>query len=248
MEQVSALIQIDRSSPVPLYYQVARRLTDLIESGQLSPGTRLENEITLADQLGLSRPTMRQAIQHLVDQGLLVRKRGVGTQVVHSRVRRQIELTSLYDDLHRARRKPRTKVLSFTTIAAPDAVALALHVPPGTEVIAIERLRYADDEPLAIMHNFLPIGLMHITAEQLAHRGLYQLMREAGVQMRIADQAIGARKATAAEARLLEESRGAPLLTMTRTAYDPSGRAVEYGSHVYRSALYSFELTLMARS
>jgi len=88
---------------------------------------------------------------------------------------------------------------------------------------------------------------MAITAEQLAHRGRYQLMREAGVQMRLADQAIGARRATAAEAGLLEESRGAPLLTTVRTAYDPTGKALEYGAHVYRSALYSFELTLMAR-
>jgi DNA-binding GntR family transcriptional regulator len=247
MEQVSELIQIDRASPVPLYYQVAQRLQELIESGRLSPGARLENEIALADQLGLSRPTMRQAIQHLVNQGLLVRKRGVGTQVVHSRVRRQIELTSLYDDLHRAHRQPHTKVLSLSTVPAPDEAALALHLSPGTDVVAVERLRYAQDEPLAIMHNYLPVGLVDVTAEQLTTRGLYQVMRDAGIQMRIADQSIGARKATTTEARLLDESRGAPLLTMNRTAYDPAGRAVEYGSHVYRAALYSFELTLMAR-
>lgn len=247
MEQVSALIQIDRASPVPLYYQVAQRLQELIESGRLSPGARLENEIALADQLGLSRPTMRQAIKHLVDQGLLVRKRGVGTQVVHTRVRRQIELTSLYDDLDRAHRQPHTEVLSLSTGPAPDEVAAALHLAPGTDVVTLERLRYAQEEPLAIMHNYLPVGLVNLTAQQLTTRGLYQVMRDAGIQMRIADQSIGARKATATEARLLDESRGAPLLTMTRTAYDPTGRAVEYGSHVYRAALYSFELTLMAR-
>lgn len=247
MEPVSTLIQIDRSSPVPLYYQVAQRLTELIESGHLSPGTRLENEVALADQLGLSRPTLRQAIQHLVNLGLLVRKRGVGTQVVHTRVRRQIEMTSLYDDLRRARREPRTAVLSFATGPASAEVGLALHLPPGAEVVAIKRLRYARDEPLAIMHNYLPAGLVDLTAEQLTTHGLYQVMRDAGVQMRIADQTIGARRATSVEARLLVETRGASLLTMTRTAYDPTGRAVEYGSHVYRAALYSFELTLMAR-
>ena len=96
---MAPLIRVDRSSPVPLYYQVAQRLEELIEAGRMPPGYRLENEIALADQLGLSRPTMRQAIQHLVDKGLLVRKRGVGTQVVHGRVRRQVELSSLYDDL-----------------------------------------------------------------------------------------------------------------------------------------------------
>ena len=79
-------LQVDRKSPVPLYFQVAQHMEHLIESGELAPGTRLENEIDLADRLRLSRPTMRRAIQELVAKGLLVRKRGVGTQVVHGKV------------------------------------------------------------------------------------------------------------------------------------------------------------------
>lgn len=247
MERVTPPIRIDRSSPVPLYFQVAQRLEELIASGEMPAGTRLENEIALADQLGLSRPTMRQAIQHLVDKGLLVRKRGVGTQVVQSRVRRQVELSSLYDDLDRSHRQPRTEVLSFGVVPAPDEASVALGLPADAEVVAIERLRYAQDEPLAIMHNYLPVGIARITRETLAERGLYQILRESGIQMRIADQTISARKASAVEARLLAEVRGAPLLAMARTAYDHSGRAVEYGSHVYRASRYSFELTLVAR-
>src|SRR5690606_15067728 len=103
------LITIDRSSPVPLYFQFAQQLQHLIESGVLTPGTRLENEISLADRFGLSRPTMRQAMQHLVDKGLLSRKRGVGTRVITDRVRRQGELTSLHEDLRREGRHPRTE-------------------------------------------------------------------------------------------------------------------------------------------
>ncbi len=247
MDRVTPSIRIDRSSPVPLYYQVAQRLEELIESGDMPPGYRLENEIALADQLGLSRPTMRQAIQHLVDKGLLVRKRGVGTQVVHARVRRQVELSSLYDDLHRAHRQPTTQVLSLGLAPAPDDVAVALRLPLGTQVMAIERLRFAQDEPLALMHNYLPVGVADVTLENLTERGLYQVLRDSGVQLRVADQTISARKANAAEARLLHETRGAPLLTMARTAYDHANRAVEYGSHLYRASRYSFELTLVAR-
>jgi DNA-binding GntR family transcriptional regulator len=247
VDRVTPSIRIDRSSPVPLYFQVAQRLEQMIESGEMPPGSRLENEIALADQLGLSRPTMRQAIQHLVDKGLLVRKRGVGTQVVHARVRRQIELSSLFDDLDRAHRQPRTEMLSFGLVAAPDDVAVALRLAAGTEVIAFERLRYAQEEPLALMRNYLPVGVADVTPEKLTQRGLYQLLRDAGVQLRIADQTISARKANATEARLLHESRGAPLLTMLRTAYDHANRAVEYGNHLYRASRYSFELTLVAR-
>jgi DNA-binding GntR family transcriptional regulator len=247
VDRITDLITIDRFSPVPLYFQVAKRLEELIESGGLAPGTRLDNEITLADRLGLSRPTMRQAIQHLVDKGLVVRKRGVGTQVVHGRVRRQVGLTSLYDDLTRSGRTPRTEVLSFAVEPAPDEVAVALRVAGGSDVITIERLRYADDEPLALLHNYLPVGIAPITREHLEERGLYEVLREHGVRMRIADQTIGARKATAAEVKLLHEIRGASLLTMQRTAYDHAGKVIEYGSHLYRAAVYSFEMTLVAR-
>jgi DNA-binding GntR family transcriptional regulator len=247
VDSVGQLIRVNRSSPVPLYFQVAQRLEELIESGRLTPGTRLENELTLADQLGLSRPTMRQAIKYLVDKGLLVRKRGVGTQVVHAKVRRTVELTSLYDDLHRTHQQPSTEVLSFGEIAALDEVAVALALPPGAPVLAVERLRYAQGAPLALMRNYLPAGLLPLTADELSHRGLYQLMRAAGINLRLADQTIGARKASAAEADVLGETRGAPLLTMVRTAYDDAGRAVEHGQHAYRASLYSFELTLVAR-
>ena len=74
-------IQLDRNSPVPLYFQVAQRLESLIESGDLATGTRLENEIDLADQLGLSRPTMRRAIEYLVDRGRQLRTQQRGGKV-----------------------------------------------------------------------------------------------------------------------------------------------------------------------
>jgi GntR family transcriptional regulator len=244
MNPVAPPIQVDRNSPVPLYFQVAQHLEHLIESGELAPGTRLENEIDLADRLRLSRPTMRRAIEYLVDRGLLVRKRGVGTQVVHAKVQRQIELTSLYDDLAKASRDPHTRVLSFTTEPAPDALALELGLPEGTKVYVFERLRCAGAEPLAIMRNHVPADLLRLTPEDLEEQGLYNLLRANGLNLRIAKQSIGARAATAAEARALGETKGAPLLTMVRSAYDDQGRAVEHGDHIYRASRYSFDLTL----
>lgn len=240
-------IPLDRGSPVPLYFQVAEQLRRAIDAGDLPPGTRLDNEIALADRLGLSRPTMRRAIEYLVDQGLLVRKRGVGTQVVHNRVRRSIELTSLYDDLAAAGAEPRTEVLRHELVPAPVPVALALDVTEGTEVTELERLRYAGTEPLALMRNFLPAGILTLTTESLQEQGFYQLLRAAGVHLRVATQTIGARSATAAEARLLGEKRGAPVLTMTRVTHDDAGRIIEYANHLYRASRYTFELTLVGR-
>ncbi|HEY0000713.1 MAG TPA: GntR family transcriptional regulator [Actinoplanes sp.] len=239
-------VEVDRNSPVPLYYQVATRLQELIEQGEIGVGARIENEVDLAERLGVSRPTTRRAIQYLVERGMLVRKRGVGTQVVHPKVRRPLELSSLYDDLIAGDRAPRTEVLDLRVVEASDAIAAALEVPPGTEVTWLERLRYAAGEPLALMHNAIPVDILRLTQDDLAEHGLYELLRRAGHVPRIATQIIGARTATAAEARTLDEKRGASLLTMTRTAWNAGGRALEYGSHLYRASRYSFELNLSA--
>lgn len=240
-------ITVDRNSPVPLYYQVAQVLEQAIASGDLPPGSRLDNEIALAEQLGLSRPTMRRAIEYLVDRGLLVRKRGVGTQVVRQQVRRPLELTSLHDDLSRAGKQPRTEVLSVVEESAPAAVAEALQLDAEAPVLRLERLRYSGDEPLALMSNYLPAGLLAVSEGDLKEAGLYELLRRAGVRINVASQTVGAVAANAAQARLLGEKRGAPLLTMHRTAYDDEGRPVEYGDHLYRASLYSFELVLTAQ-
>jgi DNA-binding GntR family transcriptional regulator len=218
-----ASITVDRTSPVPLYYQVAQVLEQAIESGELAAGERLDNEIALAESLGLSRPTMRRAIQYLVERGLLMRKRGVGTQVVHRAVRRPIELTSLYDDLANEGRSPRTEVLRLEEVPASDTVAHVLGVAEGTPVLSLERLRYADDEPLALLHNYLPHGIVPITEASLRATGLYQTMRSAGVRLHLASQVVGARAATTAEAKLLTESRGAPLETHGPPANDQAG-------------------------
>ena len=237
-------IRVDRSSPVPLYFQVAQHLEHMIESGELPMGTRLENEIDLADQLGLSRQTMRRAIEYLVGRGLLLRKRGIGTQVVQAKVTREVELTSLYDDLAKTGRDPSTTVVSFSTEPAPEALAAELGLAAGTPVYVFERLRFAGAEPLALMRNHVPEHLMRLSAADLEAQGLYNLFRANGISIRIAKQSIGARAATAAEARALGERKGAPLLTMERSAYDEQGRAVEHGRHVYRASRYSFDLTL----
>jgi DNA-binding GntR family transcriptional regulator len=235
---------VDRLSPIPLYYQVATRLEQMIEAGELPVGSRLENEVDLSDQLGVSRPTMRRAISYLVERGLLVRRRGIGTQVVQPKVRRPVELSSLHDDLVKSGRGPRTTVLSLEVRPVTDVVAHALGVPDGTPATHLERLRFAGDEPLAIMRNVIPTSVLSLQREDLERAGLYQLLRAAGIEPRMATEQIGARAATLAEGRTLHEKRGAPLLTMSRTAWDAAGRVVEHGDHVYRAGHHSFEIHL----
>ena len=241
----NVFMDLDRSGPIPLYFQIATRIEGVILDGTMPPGSRLENEVALGERLGLSRPTVRRAIQDLVDKGLLVRRRGIGTQVVHGQVTRKVELTSLYEDLAHSHRKPGTRLLSRNIIEADSRMAEMLSVDAKSPVLHISRVRLADSVPLAVLENFLPAEFVTITETELRDHGLYQLLKARGVTIRVARQKIGARRATATESSLLDLDKNYPVLTMDRTAYDNSGRAVEFGHHAYRPDLYSFEITLV---
>ncbi|MEV2211508.1 GntR family transcriptional regulator [Streptomyces sp. NPDC050997] len=241
-------IAIDRMSPVPLYHQFAQQLEQGIERGLLLPGALLGNEIELAERLGLSRPTVRQGIKTLVEKGLLVRRRGVGTQVVRSTVRRPLELTSLYDDLEETGQAPSTRVVRNEVVPASAEVAAALGIREGDSVIRLERIRYANGLTVAFLCNYLPTDLLlDLDTELLEATGLYRILRAARISLYRAHQEIGAHAATAEEGHALGEPEGVPLLTLRRTAYNAAGEAVECGTHLYNAARYVFEFHLLMR-
>lgn len=244
---LSIFIDLDRSGPIPLYFQVAQRIEKAINDGTLPAGSRLENEIALGDRLGLSRPTIRRAIQELVDKGLLVRRRGIGTQVVHGQVTRGVELTSLHEDLARSGQTPTSTMLDYTVLPADAKVAEQLGINKGDDVLYIHRVRAADGVAVSVMENWLPAPFTELEEKDVQEHGLYAVLRSRGVNMRVAKQRIGARKATTKESDLLNVEKNAALLTMDRTAFDNSGKAVEYGHHCYRPDLYSFSVTLVDR-
>ena len=243
-QQINVLI--DRSSPVPLYHQLAEQLSGAITGGQLQPGDPFENEVAVAERLRLSRPTVRRAIQELVDQGLLVRRRGLGTTVANRKVHRKVELTSLYDDLERDGRLPRTAVLDVELVTDARAAA-ALDLPPDTPLLHLKRVRYAGETPLALMLNWLPPAHSDLTRDELERHGLYAALRERGVKPVVAQQSIGARMPTVAERRHLQIRGAHPVLTMSRMAFDAGGNAVEYGDHSYRASDYTIDLMVDER-
>ncbi|MBK8459829.1 MAG: GntR family transcriptional regulator [Micropruina sp.] len=238
---------IDRSSPVPLYHQLAQQLTAAIDKGDLQPGDPFENELALAERLDLSRPTVRRAIAELVGRGLLVRRRGIGTTVASRVIHRRQELTSLLEDLRGGGRKPTTEVLQFSTDKPDHRAAEILGLPLETPLVFIERVRSADGAPLALLRNWLPPMFNDLTAEQLATQGLYELFRERNIHPAVGHQTIGARRPNGAERRLLHLASGDPVLTMARTAYDGNGLAVEFGDHAYRYDQHAFDVTVYAR-
>src|SRR5665647_2990916 len=145
-----------------------------------------------------------------------------------------------------AGRRPETILLEYTATEAGASAAELLEVPEGTPVVTIRRLRLADGEPLALMTNTL-VARLAPSEDALRSSGLYELLRAQGVHLHVARQRIGARLATASEARTLDEPARAALLTMERTAYDDSGVVIEHGHHIYRASRYIFDTTLVAR-
>ena len=236
---------LDRSSPVPLYYQLAQALESAIDRGDPAAGSHLDDELTLSRELGISRPTVRRAIAYLAGKGMLIRRRGIGTLVVPVRVKRPVDLSSLYDDLAESGQMPTTRVLTFETVQVPQDVARAMKIEPDAWVHHFTRLRMVGDQPIALMENFVA-GHVPLDRGELERSGFYRILRAVGIHLQIASQTIGARQAGDEEARLLEIRRHMPVLTMHRVSYDSSGRAIELGSHVYPADRYSFEVSLVS--
>ena len=239
-------VHVDRESPIPLYHQLAEQLASAIQDGLLQPGDPFEREVSLADRLDMSRPTVRRSIAELVARGLLVRRRGVGTTVAHAAVHRRNELTSLYDDLVANGREPATRVLKLDYSEYDKRAALALELDSRTPLVYVERLRLIDGNPIAILKNWLPPSCGNLSAAELETDGLYAQLRRRGIAPAVAQQTVGGRSAVPEERALLGLGRTDPVLTMTRRAYDAAGSPVEFGDHCYRADRYSFEVTVHA--
>jgi DNA-binding GntR family transcriptional regulator len=235
----------DRSAP--LHSQVSDRLERAIREGALALGDLLDNEVAIARRLGVSRATAQRSIQALVEKGLLIRRRGIGTQVAQGQGTTPHGTASLYEELRRAGRVPSTRVLLHEVIPAPAHIAERLRIPEGDAVLRLRRLREADGLPVAILENHLPAAFAGIDAEKLGTRGLHRLLGAHGATVRSVDLAIGARLALARESGLLGVTPGDPLLTAERRSFSDLGRVLDCGSHLYRPDRYAFETMLVGK-
>ncbi len=190
---------------------------------------------------------MRKAIDELVRQGLLVRRHGAGTQVLPTRLGRGGGVEGLYDELKRAGRSPTTEVVTLEVREAGPDVAEELWLNPGDPVVYVERIRKADDVPMAIMRNWLPRELVDLDVADLELHGLYEVLRSSGVRMRMAQQSIGAEAAGSRSAQLLGIRKGGPVLSIETTTFADSGKPVEVGRHEYRGDMYRFPVTKVER-
>lgn len=239
-------VELDRSSSQPLHAQISAPIKRAILEGHLLPGTRIENEVSMSRRLNVSRPTTRQALQSLVEGGFLLRRRGVGTVVAPQPVRQLMRLPSLHEEIIAAGHESTTQILNYNHRRATDAIAAQLAVPIDSPVVELERLRKRDGAPVAILYNWLPAAITP-PRDKLENHGLYELLRQAGVELASTTQSVGAERPDRREAKLLAISLRDPVLTIDRTAFDPRGAIIEWGFHIYRADLYRYESTVFAQ-
>jgi GntR family transcriptional regulator len=228
---------LNRQSVIPLYYQIQQRLLEQIRSGALKAGQLVPSEQEIAERMGVSRMTARQALKSLCSLGIAYSQRGKGTFVSRMKLEKDFRQVLSFSEEMRARgSRPRSQVLAFKRVSAPSDVAQALHLSAQEEVFLIRRVRLADSVPLCIECTHLPARLCPDLQKKFDPReSLYQTLSEHyGIQIELADEVAEASVVSAEEARLLHTRKKVPVFRFTRTAYLFSGEPVEFVKSVYR--------------
>ena len=228
------------------YARLRRSIQQAIETGALEAGQNLPSERELANDLALSRVTVRKAIAGLVEDGMLVQRHGAGTYVAERIVKSFSKLTGFTDDLRARGLKPRVEFLERSIGVVTPEEALALSLSPGTRVVRLRRLRFAADKPLALENTVVPHSILK--DPKSVKLSLYEFLDRAGCRPTRALQRLRAVALDAAQARLLALPVGSPALSIERRAFLEDGRAVEFTQSLYRGDAYDFVAELTSES
>ena len=230
-----------RAGRGPRYEQLYRHIAAAISTGDLQAETQLPPERELAELAEVSRVTVRKAVSQLVEDGVLEQRRGAGTFVRSPRAKMEHSLSALlsFTEYMRQRGKTSTSRILRRGIFLPNPdEQMALGLSGGDRVSRVDRLRSADEIPLALEWSSLPNDIL--PDPEAVETSLYDILRNAGTAPTRAVQRISAVNLIGPDARLLNLADGAAVLRIDRTAYLPSGRPIEYTRGLYRSDIYDF--------
>jgi GntR family transcriptional regulator len=233
---------VNRASKLPLHQQVYDVLHAKIRSGEWKEGQLIPAEPELIQQYGVSRIVIRQVLNRLVGEGLIFRQQGRGSFVAERRLEEGLtRIVSFTEDMRQRGLTPQTQILFSGVVAANEELAEHLGIQPGEELVRLERLRLANDEPLSIEDSYLVQrqfpGILKgdYTRDPLREA----LDHKYGVQIVRARQVIRAVQATAEQARRLAIPVKSPLLLIERVSFSQLDRPVEFLRIHYRGDRYS---------
>lgn len=234
---------IDKNSPVPMYYQIMSQLREMILEGEYAVNSLLPPERELVEMYQVSRMTIRQAILELVNEGILVRRKGVGTFIAPPKLEQPLSsLTSFTEDMAQRGMKAGARIISFKETLPDPTTRKTLELSAEDTVIECVRLRLADEEPMALETTMLVASICPgLQRDDLENQSLYKVLAErCNIELDYATQSLEPIFAPPYEAALLHVAPGAPLLFMHRVTYDQSGRAFERVKSLYRGDRYKF--------
>src|SRR5579885_1707641 len=240
---------LERSNPLPLYYQLKEVLKQQIRQGHLAPHTSIPSEPELVAQYHVSRATVRQALTELVHEGLLYRQHGRGTFVCEPRIQQHTlsELSSFSDELRRRGKRPGGMLFVSELVRGSQAVREQLRLTDEEQVVRLERLRTADDVPVAYEINYLPYpraARVYQRAKEAAKGSLYQMMASEGLRPSLAEQVLKAGLAAAREADVLCIAQNQPGIRLESTVFNDMGAPIEYTEAFFPDNAYDFRITL----
>jgi GntR family transcriptional regulator len=229
-------VELRRRAEPAAYVQIEEELAERIRTGMLRPGDRIPPERELAEQMQVSRMTVRQALGRLADRGLLVRERGRGTFVSEPKLIQSLSrLNGFYDQMISQGILPSSRLLSGQEVLASAAVAQVLDLRIGEPLYKVVRLRLGGGVPLALETSFFPARLVPgLLDYDLERHSIYRLMERYDARPVRATQSLEPVPARDQEADALEVPAGSPLMLVERIAWDTQDRPVEYAKDIYR--------------
>jgi len=239
------MLRINHNNRTPLHLQVEKLVRELIEKPNYQKGELLPKEVDMANKLGISRNTVRQAISKLVIEGLLERKKGVGTKVATQNISTQLK--SWMSFTHEMKKKG-IEVINYKIetkkILANENVALALQIKEGSEVLKLDRIRGDETEPFVYFTSYIHprIGL---TGNEDFNRPLYEIIEnDYSIVVDLSRDTMTAILANKKIANILKVKEGDAILHRSRIVFDPGKRPIEYGLCFYKANKFSYSIDI----
>ncbi len=231
------------TNKIPVYIEMHNKMRHMIVSNEWKKGEKIPSERALAEAFGVSRMTARQAVSSLVEEGLLERRRGAGTFVASDKVREKLSgIPSFTETIEQLGKQPSSTLVSYYSKRASESEAEKLQLGPGEAVLVMERIRYADGEPICFEVATLPQRIVEKFSKEQLTRHLYRTLSEEGFEVARAEQTISATWASEKVADLLHIKREAPILRLRQVSYTQNNEPFEYVRAQYVGARYEFFL------
>ncbi len=237
----------EEATGLPLYRRIQSDMRERVALGELAPDTQIETEQALMARYGVSRATVRQALSGLVAEGLLEIRRGRGTFVRAAALEHHLGgFYTFSREIERHGMRPGTQVLDIGIRPADDAIAGALGLAPGTRVVALSRIRLADDQPIVTETSYLPAARFSgLETIDFSRNSLYETLTGTfGVRPARARESFEPVLLSDTEAASLGGDTGDPVLRVERTTYDSDGVVIEYCKSIVRADRYRYSVEL----